>query len=640
MSIKELYNEKSRPSLSLEFFPPKMEAGKRNLLERMERMSALDPLFITVTWGAGGSTAEKTLELAALAQRNLNLPVCMHLTCTNMDRTIIDKALHECQQAGIRNILALRGDPPVGESWNQNNTQPAEFQHAVDLVKYIKSQYGSYFCIGVAAYPEGHCEGEAEASQQNPLKDLPYLKEKVDAGADFVITQLFYDVDKFLAFERLYVEHISTEVPLIPGLMPVNSFLLFNRAAKLSHASIPKYILDKFPEEIQHDDHAVKSICVRLLADIVDRIYNDTQGRIKCFHFYTLNLEKAVAQIVAESSTLRYILTQAEEEDAENMADQVGDIALYDDASETNQITDRKRRRHSSNVSAELITNRVVAGKTRRRSVGMPSRKIAISISQGSGTLGRDATWDDFPNGRFGDSRSPAYGEIDGYGPTIKVGNKRALEIWGSPRNNIDLKNIFIKYLENSVDALPWCDLGLSPESALIQEELIQLNDRGFLTLASQPATNGSSSTDKIFGWGPANGIVYQKAFVEMFVSKQRWDQGLKGIIDHYGSEKLSYYVGDSNGNFDTNLAPESSNVVTWGVFCNSQVIQTTIISEDSFKAWRDEAFNIWLEWAKLFPKNSPSNSFLKQMHQDYYLVSIVHHDYIQPDELWEILLG
>lgn len=640
MSIKELYNEKSRPSLSLEFFPPKMEAGKRNLLERMERMSALDPLFITVTWGAGGSTAEKTLELAALAQRNLNLPVCMHLTCTNMDRTIIDKALHKCQQAGIRNILALRGDPPVGESWNQNNTQPAEFQHAVDLVKYIKSQYGSYFCIGVAAYPEGHCEGEAEASQQNPLKDLPYLKEKVDAGADFVITQLFYDVDKFLAFERLYVEHISTEVPLIPGLMPVNSFLLFNRAAKLSHASIPKYILDKFPEEIQHDDHAVKSICVRLLADIVDRIYNDTQGRIKCFHFYTLNLEKAVAQIVAESSTLRYILTQAEEEDAENMADQVGDIALYDDASETNQTTDRKRRRHSSNVSAELITNRVVAGKPRRRSVGMPSRKIAISISQGSGTLGRDATWDDFPNGRFGDSRSPAYGEIDGYGPTIKVGNKRALEIWGSPRNNIDLKNIFIKYLENSVDALPWCDLGLSPESALIQEELIQLNDRGFLTLASQPATNGSSSTDKIFGWGPANGIVYQKAFVEMFVSKQRWDQGLKGIIDHYGSEKLSYYVGDSNGNFDTNLAPESSNVVTWGVFCNSQVIQTTIISEDSFKAWRDEAFNIWLEWAKLFPKNSPSNSFLKQMHQDYYLVSIVHHDYIQPDELWEILLG
>lgn len=640
MSIRELYNEKSRPSLSLEFFPPKMEAGRRNLLERIERMSALEPLFITVTWGAGGSTAEKTLELAAIAQRNLNLPVCMHLTCTNMDKTIIDRALQKCQEAGVRNILALRGDPPVGELWNQNNTQPAEFQHAVDLVRYIKKTYGSYFCIGVAAYPEGHCEGEAEANEQNPLKDLPFLKEKVEAGADFVITQLFYDVDKFLAFEKLYVERISTEIPLIPGLMPVNSFQLFNRAAKLSHASIPKYILDKFPVEIQGDDDAVKSICVGLLADIIDKIYRDTQGRIKCFHFYTLNLEKAVAQIVAESSALSYILTQAEGEEAEDMADQVGDIALDDDTHEDNPAEETRKRRRQSSNSTDFTTNRVVAGKTRRGSVGMPSRKVTISISQGSGTLGRDATWDDFPNGRFGDSRSPAYGEIDGYGPTIKVGNKKALDIWGSPKNIVDLKNIFIKYLENSVDALPWCDLGLSAESALIQEELIQLNDRGFLTLASQPATNGSSSTDKIFGWGPAHGVVYQKAFVEMFVEKQRWDTGLKRIVDHYGSEKLSYYVGDSSGNFATNLAPESSNVVTWGVFCNSQVIQTTIISEESFKAWRDEAFNIWLEWAKLFPKNSLTNSFLKQMHQNYYLVSVVHHDYVQPDELWELLLS
>lgn len=640
MSIRELYDQRSEPSLSLEFFPPKMEAGKRNLLERMERMSALNPLFITITWGAGGSTAEKTLELAAIAQRSLNMPVCMHLTCTNMDRAIIDDALQKCQQAGVRNILALRGDPPVGETWNQNNSQSAEFQHAVDLVRYIRANYGSYFCIGVAAYPEGHCEGEAEATQQNPLKDLPFLKEKVDAGADFVITQLFYDVDKFLAFEKLYFEHISTEVPLIPGLMPVHSFLLFNRAAKLSHASIPQNVLDKFPEEIRHDDHAVKSICVKLLANMVDKIYKDTQGRIRCFHFYTLNLEKAVAQITEKSTVLNYILTEAEEEDADSMADQVNDIVLTDEPIDKKHEDNRKRRRQSSNVSAEVINNSVIAGKSRRRSAGMPSRKLAISISQGTGTLGRDATWDDFPNGRFGDFRSPAYGEIDGYGPTLKVSSKKALEIWGSPKNIVDLKSIFIKYLENSVDALPWCDLGLSAESALIQEELIQLNDRGLLTLASQPATNGSSSTDKIFGWGPANGVVYQKAFVEMFVQKERWDQSLKRVIQHYGKEKLSYYVGDSSGSFETNLAPGSSNVVTWGVFCNSQIIQTTIISEESFQAWRDEAFNIWLEWAKLFPRNTASNSFLKQMHQDYYLVSIVHHDYTQPDELWEVLLG
>lgn len=643
MSIRDRYDEKSRPSLSLEFFPPKTDAGKRNLMERMVRMSALDPLFITVTWGAGGSTAEKTLELAALAQRSLNVPVCMHLTCTNMDRSIIDKALQACQQAGVRNILALRGDPPIEDSVGQDRATPTptDFEHAVDLVRYIREQYGSYFCIGVAAYPEGHCEGEAEASEQDPLKDLPYLKQKVDAGADFVITQLFYDVEKFLSFHQLFVNHVSSEVPLIPGLMPINSFLLFNRAAKLSHASIPQSILDKIPPEIQPDDNAVKSICVDVLADIIETIYRETQGKVKCFHFYTLNLEKAVAHIVAKSNVLHYILEQAEEEEASSRVDQDGDIVL-DDGPETTAVQEdcRKRRRNSSNVSAEFISNQVAINKPRRGSMGIPSRKIAISISQGSGTLGRDATWDEFPNGRFGDSRSPAYGEIDGYGPSIKAGSKKALQQWGSPKNVVDVRNIFIKYLENSIDSLPWCDLGLSPESALIQEELIQLNDRGFFTLASQPATNGSPSTDKILGWGPANGIVYQKAFVEMFVHKQRWSTGLKRIVDHYGREKLTYYVGGSDGSFDTNLDPESSNVVTWGVFLNSQVIQTTIISEESFKAWTDEAFSIWLEWAKLFPKNSQSNSFLRQMHQDYYLVSIVHHDYIQQDELWEILLS
>lgn len=641
MSIKELYDARKGPSLSLEFFPPKTEIGKNNLLERMQRMSALDPLFITVTWGAGGTTANKTLELASMAQKALNLPVCMHLTCTNMDKEVIDDALRQCQNAGIKNILALRGDPPIGEDWADSQANNSEFKYAVDLVRYIRKNYGSQFCIGVAAYPEGHCEGEAEGNEQDPLKDLPYLKAKVDAGADFVVTQLFYDVDKFLSFERLFCDQISESIPLIPGLMPINSYLLFNRAAKLSHASIPPAILEKFPQEIQSDDNNVKSIGIKILVDMIEKIYRQTMGRIKCFHFYTLNLEKAIAQIVTQSSTLNYILEE-DNNDAKDI-DGDGDVVLDDIIDFNNQkIIDetRKRRRHSSNVSMELTSNRIVIGQDRNNNVGMPSRKVVISISKGSGTLGQNATWDEFPNGRFGDARSPAYGEIDGYGPTIKVGNKKAYELWGSPKNLNDLKEIFIKYLENSIDNLPWCDLGLSAETALIQEELIQLNDRGFLTLASQPATNGSLSSDKIFGWGPANGLVYQKAFVEMFVHKQRWETSLKKILDHYGCEKLSYYVGDSTGHFKSNLAPESSNVVTWGVFCNSQIIQTTIISEESFKAWRDEAFSIWQEWIKLFPRNTPTNSFLRQAYDEYCLVSIVHHDYVQPDELWEILLA
>ncbi|KAL3230137.1 Methylenetetrahydrofolate reductase 1 [Nakaseomyces bracarensis] len=644
MTIRDLYNQRDGPLISLEFFPPKTESGKRNLLERMERMSALDPLFITVTWGAGGSTAEKTLELAKIAQSDLHVPICMHLTCTNMDTKLITEALEACREHGIKNILALRGDAPISEDWHNNNdvVEEPQFKYAVDLVKFIKANYGDEFCIGVAAYPEGHCEGEAEGNEQNPLKDLVYLKEKIDAGAEFVITQLFYDVNKFLDFERLFRERISKDIPVFPGLMPINSFSLFHRAARLSHASIPQHIIDKFPTEIQNDDGIVKTIGVEILIDIIEEIHSKTNGRVKCFHFYTLNLEKAVAQIVSQSTTLSKILEDSDNEDDEvfEQEDDDGDIVLADSHEEN--PTKFKRRRQSSTVSADIMHNRAIIsrGKTdRSESAEFPSKKLVVSISSGSGILGRDATWDEFPNGRFGDSRSPAYGEIDGYGPSLKVSTKKAYELWGSPISIRDLKVIFVRYLEGSIHALPWCDLGLSAETALIQEELIQLNHRGYLTLASQPCTNASTSTDKIFGWGPNKGHVYQKAFIEMFVNQRQWETVLKPKLDYYGRRKFSYYAGNSSGSFETNLDPHSSNVVTWGVFPNSQVIQTTIIEEESFKAWRDEAFSIWFEWSKLFPRNTPSNTLLREVYSNYCLVSIVHHDFIETDELWDMLL-
>ncbi|KAF4001929.1 methylenetetrahydrofolate reductase [Saccharomyces cerevisiae] len=590
MSIRDLYHARASPFISLEFFPPKTELGTRNLMERMHRMTALDPLFITVTWGAGGTTAEKTLALASLAQQTLNIPVCMHLTCTNTDKAIIDDALDRCYNAGIRNILALRGDPPIGEDWLDSQSNESPFKYAVDLVRYIKQSYGDKFCVGVAAYPEGHCEGEAEGHEQDPLKDLVYLKEKVEAGADFVITQLFYDVEKFLTFEMLFRERISQDLPLFPGLMPINSYLLFHRAAKLSHASIPPAILSRFPPEIQSDDNAVKSIGVDILIELIQEIYQRTSGRIKGFHFYTLNLEKAIAQIVSQSPVLSHIVNESSEEEGEDetsgeigsienvpIEDADGDIVLDDSNEET--VANRKRR------------------------------SIQVLIR---------------PNG---------------YGPSIKVSKSKALELWGIPKTIGDLKDIFIKYLEGSTDAIPWSDLGLSAETALIQEELIQLNYRGYLTLASQPATNATLSSDKIFGWGPAKGRLYQKAFVEMFIHRQQWETTLKPKLDHYGRRKFSYYAGDSSGSFETNLDPHSSSVVTWGVFPNSPVKQTTIIEEESFKAWRDEAFSIWSEWAKLFPRNTPANILLRLVHKDYCLVSIVHHDFKETDELWEMLL-
>lgn len=602
----------------------------------MERMSALNPLFITITWGAGGSTAEKTLSLVSTCQKELDLTTCMHLTCTNTDKRIIDDALQKAKEAGVRNILALRGDPPRGEEYLIENS--GDFKHAVDLVRYIRSQYGDYFSIGVAAYPDGHCEG-ADTSNQDFEKDLPYLKEKIDAGADFIITQLFYDVEQFLNFEKKIREVVNPNIPILPGLMPINTYQLFHRAAKLSHTSIPKQILDKFPENIQNDDDKVKSIGVEILKNIIHEIYSRTNGRIRGFHFYTLNLEKSIAQIVEQSSLLNRIIEDKSGEDDEDV---IMDEEEYEEG-EVIPVKTKKQRTLSLNTS-----NKVIVDKVRKDSqdfetastfkLTAPSKKEIIAISSGEGTLGRDATWDDFPNGRFGDSRSPAYGEIDGYGPSLKIANNKAYELWGYPVDVKDISNVFINYLEGRIDALPWSELGLSPETAMIQEELIQLNEKGYLSLASQPATDAVKSSDRIFGWGPKGGYVYQKAFVELFVSRKEWDSNLKNKLA--SNSKVSYYLGDAKGSFETSLNPKSSNAVTWGVFPDREILQTTIIEEESFKAWRDEAFSIWLEWGKLYKKGSPSYDLIQNIHDNYYLITVVYHDYRHESGLWELLLN
>ena len=157
---------------------------------------ALRPLFVTVTWGAGGSTSARSLELAE---------ICLHLTCTNTTKKVVDQALEEAKLLGIRNILALRGDPPRGDEYRVEGDEEdggEQFVWAVDLVKYIRKTHGDYFCVGVAGYPEGHSD-ESVPAAQDPVHDMPYLVDKVKAGADFIMTQLFYEEEAYLTYEKL-----------------------------------------------------------------------------------------------------------------------------------------------------------------------------------------------------------------------------------------------------------------------------------------------------------------------------------------------------------------------------------------------------------------------------------------------------
>ncbi|THY82057.1 methylenetetrahydrofolate reductase-like protein [Aureobasidium pullulans] len=633
---------------SLEFFPPKTQQGFANLHARLSRMAhSLRPLFVNVTWGAGGSTSTKSLALADMTQRQLGLTTCLHLTCTNMSRKLIDGALEQAKALGIRNILALRGDPPRSDEYRSNELENEEeddsnkeFTWAVDLVRYIRKEYGQYFCIGVAAYPEGHSD-QSHPEHQHATYDLPFLVEKVEAGADFLMTQLFYDVHAYQDYEKLLRQHESgafKTIPIIPGLMPIQSYQILKRTTKLSHANLPSELSNRL-EPIKNDDEAVKRAGVDILSEMVETLKKNSYSGPKGFHFYTLNLEKAVAHIVERCKLIGAVNNVAVEDDDTPVANGNGDKKA-------------KARRRSS-IANSAPQNRVVIDKTSRSAssgsatfeafddeAGVPgedppSRKDALAISEGEGALGREATWDDFPNGRWGDARSPAYGEIDGYGVSLHVSIPSALKLWGYPVDTKDITSIFARHVRGELDAIPWSEEGLNPETETIREELAGLISKGWWTVASQPGVNGFRSDHEIFGWGPPSGFVFQKPFVEFFCSHEDWTR-LRTKLDK--DDQVTYFACNGKGDFQA-ADEESLNPVTWGCFTGKEIVTPTMIEAVSFRAWAEEAFGIWTEWRHVYPPRSPSAKLLREIRDNYWLVNIIHHDFTENNGLWKMLL-
>ncbi|KAL6891019.1 methylenetetrahydrofolate reductase [Trichoderma longibrachiatum] len=655
---------------SLEFFPPKTQMGFSNLRVRLQRMErALRPLFVNVTWGAGGSTAQKSLELAELCQRELGLTTCLHLTCTNMSQALIDQALDDARALGIRNILALRGDPPRAEYRDADEPTEAseEFTWAIDLVKYIRKKYGSYFCIGVAAYPEGHGDG-SHPEGQSFEHDLPYLVDKVQAGADFIMTQLFFDIDAYEKFETTLRNHPSgafKTIPILPGLMPIQSYAMIKRTTKLSHAKMPDAIMDRL-NAVKGDDERVKMVGVDILSELVEQI-REIKSRTpgpKGFHFYTLNLEKSVSFILERTKLIPDIPDEEEAVLDESPAvaavqRMIPKINVNGNVPPRAPSHTRTGRRLSS-VGSDPH-NRVIVGRAATHpeweasstEAGIPAGSVntranTLAISEGEGALGREATWDDFPNGRFGDARSPAYGEIDGYGVSLHMSVTQAVRLWGYPKEASDINDIFVRHIRGEISAIPWSEEDLLPESSIIKDKLEALNKKGWWTVASQPAVNGLPSSDPTFGWGPASGFVFQKSFVEFFLPSADWKILYDKLTSEEVEEVVCFYATNAKGDFVSSDSTggagragggESTNAVTWGVFPGKEIVTPTIIEEVSFRAWSEEAFGIWGEWAKVYGRGSDSQKLLDGIREDYWLVNIIHHDYVDTDALWRLLI-
>ncbi|KAK3075122.1 methylenetetrahydrofolate reductase 1 [Teratosphaeriaceae sp. CCFEE 6253] len=608
---------------SLEFFPPKTQQGFANLHARLSRMAqALRPMFVNVTWGAGGSTSAKSLALAELTQRSLRLPTCLHLTCTNMSRKLVDEALEQARALGVRNILALRGDPPRSEEYRSvddtgsgEDDSNRDFTWAVDLVRYVRKQYGDYFCIGVAGYPEGHSD-QSHPDNQSVAHDLPYLVEKAKAGADFIMTQLFYDVEAYMKYEQRLREHESglfKSIPIIPGLMPVQSYQILRRTTKLSHAALPAQVLKRL-EAVKGDDEAVKRILER--SNLIPPATPIITGP-----------NDAADHAIAEEEQNGFLIVQR----GDNKDRQRRDSSVRNYQPRNRVVVSRDRASSTSST-------RTSAFEAPEDEAGVPeinSRANTLAISQGEGAVGREATWDDFPNGRWGDVRSPAYGEIDGYGVSLHASIPEANRLWGQPDGIKDISTIFRRHLEGKIDAIPWSEEPLQQETLTIKKQLLELVDKGWWSVASQPAVNGKRSSDPVFGWGPKNGFVFQKPFVELFLPVADW-QRLRPLLD--AEEQITYFAGNAAGDF-VSTDEQSVNPVTWGTFTGKEIITPTIIEAVSFKSWMEEAFGIWAEWQRVYKPGSASSRLLEGVRKGYWLVNIIHHGYLEEGALWEQLL-
>lgn len=237
----------------------------------------------------------------------------------------------------------------------------------------------------------------------------------------------------------------------------------------------------------------------------------------------------------------------------------------------------------------------------------------------------RTQEWDEFPNGRWGDSRSPAFGELDAYGIGLKGTNEENVKLWGSPQSIKDLSDLFVGYMKGKVECLPWSESAISSEANVLTVGLVDLNSRGLLTINSQPPVNGAKSSDQVYGWGPKNGFVYQKAYLEVFVSPELISEVITRIERN---DDMTYFAVNKKGDLKTNAPSDGPNAVTWGVFPGKEIVQPTIVETISFLAWKDEFYRLGGDWANCYPATSPSRHLISNVMDTWYLVNIVHNDF------------
>jgi methylenetetrahydrofolate reductase (NADPH) len=292
MRISDVLSAK-RPIFSFEFFPPRTDEAAAQLERTISDLGPLEPDYVSVTYGAGGSTREKTLDIVTRIKRGTGIEAMAHLTCVGSTREELRTVLDRLVDSDVENVLALRGDPPKGQT--EFVPVAGGFSYANELTDFIHANYGNKLCVGVAGYPEKHVECG------NPFVDLTNLKRKVDAGASFIITQLFFDNRKYFEFVD-FARANGITVPIIAGIMPITNAGQVERFTRLCGASLPFRLAAELDRRRDNPDAVMQLGVAHATAQCLELLQSGVPG----IHFYTLNRSTATMQVLTALRTVGY----------------------------------------------------------------------------------------------------------------------------------------------------------------------------------------------------------------------------------------------------------------------------------------------------------------------------------------------
>ncbi|XP_031571834.1 methylenetetrahydrofolate reductase-like [Actinia tenebrosa] len=575
---------------SVEFFPPKTFNGATNLCAILYRLheSNTIPMFVDITWKPSedplsDTCQEPTALLICSASRQISrFNTMIHIPYYETTKTQVFEHLLKAKELGVCGIRALRRGPASLKEDDIGNIELKDgFSSTEQLIRFVKHEFGHHFTIAVTGYPSGF---KTKSSYE---EDLRKLKIEVDAGADFITTQMFFEVDFYFNFVK-DCRNIGINVPIIPGIFPIQSVSSLRQLKRTLAVNIPDHIFESLTP-IKDDNDAVIDFGVQYAVNMCQQLLASCD--VPGIHFYTFNLETALKRI-------------------------------------TQNLDLGNSLQHNETCSDDNV--RPIFWATRPRSY-----------------LIRTSNWDEMPNGRWGDSSAASFGQIKDYHLFLmgtNLSRNDLLNMWGRELHSFhDVCEIFVCYLtgkENrhgyKVTQLPWAEDEIATETMSIVKDLVDINKEGILTINSQPCVNGAPSDDPRVGWGKPGGYVFQKAYIEFFAREEVANEIYKQLKD---SKRINFHMVKSCGDNLTNANIYSPNAVTWGVFPGSEVIQPTVVDPIAFQFWKDEAFALWnQQWRNLYPEGSPSRDVIKTIQETFYLINLVDNDYVAGNSLFDVL--